>query len=392
MARRRIFSPTVTESDSFCSMSMGAQLLYFHLNMNADDDGFVNCAIMIMRKLGVSAEEFMELDGRFIIWFEDEKVALIVHWLCHNTIKYYVDRKLAYPEIAKSVYITDAGTYTLSAEGNVPLVDYKLNRTSDAVGKSVGKSVENSSESLAGNSACTAGKYGGKVVKYKRLSAKRGKNRYANADNTDAEDGEDDGEGDFAYNNSIIRTSQDLNQDLTQHNTTEPKENELNLTAVVSDEVAESARVEDWCASDEAFDTFYMNRMDILERLRMRRNGMPDKEEPEYEEALGMLNMKMNAQEEPTKSKRIRDEREALDRNPNYFKLNRMHKSGKGVVMLSNYQIDSLLDEMSLDEFEYYIEKLADFIIEKGGNPKNHYMTIRTWALQDRNTENKSFI
>ena len=43
MAERRMFSKTVTESDSFyCDISVEAQCLYFHLSMNADDDGFVN--------------------------------------------------------------------------------------------------------------------------------------------------------------------------------------------------------------------------------------------------------------------------------------------------------------------------------------------------------------
>ena len=41
MAQRRMFSKKITETDLFLDMPMSAQCLYFHLNMSADDDGFI---------------------------------------------------------------------------------------------------------------------------------------------------------------------------------------------------------------------------------------------------------------------------------------------------------------------------------------------------------------
>ena len=41
MAERRMFTQKITESDAFLDMPLSAQALYFHLCMNADDDGFV---------------------------------------------------------------------------------------------------------------------------------------------------------------------------------------------------------------------------------------------------------------------------------------------------------------------------------------------------------------
>ena len=41
MAQRRMFHTDVVESDKFLDLSAGAQLLYFHLGMQADDDGFL---------------------------------------------------------------------------------------------------------------------------------------------------------------------------------------------------------------------------------------------------------------------------------------------------------------------------------------------------------------
>ena len=39
MAERRMFHRLVVESDKFLDLSIGAQALYFHLGMQADDDG-----------------------------------------------------------------------------------------------------------------------------------------------------------------------------------------------------------------------------------------------------------------------------------------------------------------------------------------------------------------
>lgn len=41
MAQRRMFSLAVVDTDRFLSLPVGAQCLYFHLGMRADDDGFV---------------------------------------------------------------------------------------------------------------------------------------------------------------------------------------------------------------------------------------------------------------------------------------------------------------------------------------------------------------
>lgn len=56
---------------------------------------------------------------------------------------------------------------------------------------------------------------------------------------------------------------------------------------------------------------------------------------------------------------------------------------GKGVVFLTPEQEDDLLDKLDLDGFNYYIEKLADFIIDKNAKVANHYATILKWARED---------
>ena len=69
----------------------------------------------------------------------------------------------------------------------------------------------------------------------------------------------------------------------------------------------------------------------------------------------------------------------AADRKLKLFK----GELGKGVVLLSEEQIENLLDQMDLDAFDYYIDKLATFIISKGARIKNHYETILKWWKED---------
>ena len=52
MAEKRMFTNKIIESDAFLDMPLSAQALYVHLNMNADDDGFVNNPKMITRLIG----------------------------------------------------------------------------------------------------------------------------------------------------------------------------------------------------------------------------------------------------------------------------------------------------------------------------------------------------
>lgn len=57
---------------------------------------------------------------------------------------------------------------------------------------------------------------------------------------------------------------------------------------------------------------------------------------------------------------------------------------GKGVVLLSDEQVGSLLDILGLDGFDHYVSKLANFIIKNDArNIKGHYETILKWWKED---------
>lgn len=56
---------------------------------------------------------------------------------------------------------------------------------------------------------------------------------------------------------------------------------------------------------------------------------------------------------------------------------------GKGVVALTDEQISILLEKLGVELFEYYVDKLSCFIIQKGAKVKNHYTTILKWWMED---------
>lgn len=64
-------------------------------------------------------------------------------------------------------------------------------------------------------------------------------------------------------------------------------------------------------------------------------------------------------------------------------------KLGKGVLVLSDEQMEDLLDLLGLEVFDYYTEKLSTFILENNAHVANHYETILKWWRQDSGLEKR---
>lgn len=86
MANRRMFSKVITNSDLFLDMPMSSQLLYFHLGMNADDDGFVQLR-SVMRTLGSTEDDARVLFAKAMLLKFEDGVVVIRDWLIHNEIR-----------------------------------------------------------------------------------------------------------------------------------------------------------------------------------------------------------------------------------------------------------------------------------------------------------------
>lgn len=241
MAQRRMFHTDIVESDRFLDLPPGAQLLYFHLGMQADDDGFVNCPKQICRKLRRPARELQTLiDREFLLDFDG--IMVIRHFRVANSLKNDRKKPLSYPEIARQLVIQPNRCYTTEVrEGDTTLYD----------------------------------------------------RRQTVADSENPQTG-------FHLDSQPNRTEENLTEEnLTEENIREPNEAEG-----------------------------------------------PDDSPDELRFMGGIL--------------------------------------GKGVVLLSQRQMDDLLDRLGLDAFNFYVEKLANYLLEKKITVKSHYATILKWHDEDK--------
>ena len=112
MAERRMFSKVITNSDSFLEMPSSSQNLYFHLNMNADDDGFVDKVKSIMRMIGAKDDDLRVLIAKsFIIPF-DTGIVVIRHWRINSYIQKDRYKETIYSDEKVSLSIDKSGLYT----------------------------------------------------------------------------------------------------------------------------------------------------------------------------------------------------------------------------------------------------------------------------------------
>lgn len=107
-----MFSKLIVQTDAFMDMPSTAQLLYFHLAMEADDDGFVSAPKKIMKTIGSADDDYKILIGkRFVIPF-DNGVCVIKHWLIHNYIRKDTYTPTNYLEEKKTLQIKENRAYT----------------------------------------------------------------------------------------------------------------------------------------------------------------------------------------------------------------------------------------------------------------------------------------
>ena len=87
MAQKRMFDKTITNSDKFLEMPVSTQNLYFHLSMNADDDGFVDNWKSIIKISGAKEDDLKLLIAKsYVIPFESG-VIVIKHWRINNFLR-----------------------------------------------------------------------------------------------------------------------------------------------------------------------------------------------------------------------------------------------------------------------------------------------------------------
>lgn len=119
MPEKRMFTKKITESDAFLDMPLSSQCLYFHLNMNADDDGFVNNPKRIMRQIGASEDDLKLLIAKAFILVFENGVIVIKHWRMHNTLQNDRYHPTDYQEEYALLGLKKNKSYTWKQNGNI---------------------------------------------------------------------------------------------------------------------------------------------------------------------------------------------------------------------------------------------------------------------------------
>ena len=91
MAVKRMFSSSVTETDSFLELPLKSQALYFHLGMQGDDDGFVANPRAIIRSIGCTARDLKPLETAGYVISFPSKVLVITDWKANNNLRNQMD-------------------------------------------------------------------------------------------------------------------------------------------------------------------------------------------------------------------------------------------------------------------------------------------------------------
>lgn len=125
MAKKRMISTRIIDSDTFIDLSATAQNLYFHLCLRADDDGFIDNSKSIMRIVGCSDDDLKLLvEKKFLISF-DSGVVVIRHWRVHNNIQKDRYTKTIHVEEDNQLILDQQKVYRLKNEECIQNV-YKM--------------------------------------------------------------------------------------------------------------------------------------------------------------------------------------------------------------------------------------------------------------------------
>lgn len=129
MAEKRMFTMSICDSDAFLDMPLSSQCLYFHLNLRADDDGFIGNPKRIIKLINASEDDLkLLLTKRFVLVFESG-VMVIKHWRMHNTIKSDRYKTTPYQDELNELILKKNKSYKLASEldENEPLEQLETN-------------------------------------------------------------------------------------------------------------------------------------------------------------------------------------------------------------------------------------------------------------------------
>lgn len=123
MAQRRMLSTQITRSDAFLNMPLSTQALYMHLNLEADDEGFLDNPNMVRRMIGASEDDIKILIAkRFVLAF-DTGILVIKHWHINNVLRKDRIKETKYLEEKKQLALKENNSYTELTTNCLPTVN-----------------------------------------------------------------------------------------------------------------------------------------------------------------------------------------------------------------------------------------------------------------------------
>lgn len=346
MAERRMFAKTIIDSDAFIDMPLSTQALYFHLSMRADDDGFINNPKKIQRMIGCSDDDLkMLVAKRFIIPF-DSGIVVIKHWKIHNYIRGDRKKDTVYPEEMALLIEKENGAYSLASEEAASLLPANETARQKAYRES---ELPYSFE------------YKIRQAFYGEICPVCGCAMRGDVDE--------------------CGIASDIHKPSIQHNIPISKggKHELGNISVICHKCNVSLK---------DTETGRLNADEVIEKwdeicMSVKCQSSDSQATGKCQHRLGKDRI---GQDSLNKDSVVEDSVVDDTTLPDdYDELKCIKGIGKGVVYLSDRQSDMLLDELDIRSYDWYIERLADFIIDKKPHIKreDHYNYILKWYKED---------
>lgn len=116
MAQRRMFSKEVIQTEWFTDMPAAAQMLYIHLSMDADDDGFVTNTKVAMLYAHASKDDLSILIAKKYVIQVESGLYLMKHWRQNNYLRSDRYKPSPYTDRLSNFDVKEDGSYTEKKE------------------------------------------------------------------------------------------------------------------------------------------------------------------------------------------------------------------------------------------------------------------------------------
>lgn len=98
-------------TDNFLDLPPTTKVLYFFLNLEADDDGFVGNPKTVMRLIGSTKDDMkLLIEGNYVLLF-DTGVVVVTDWTEHNSIRKDRKKDTRFTQEMQQIELVDGGKY-----------------------------------------------------------------------------------------------------------------------------------------------------------------------------------------------------------------------------------------------------------------------------------------